>query len=139
MTHEKLVAAAFAARQIDGLVRRYFNSHPFGSGWHGVFLLSTGAWLTNWTVSCEGISRPLKLGLRWILPVGWIWQEDEHDQDEAGNQNGLWFEISSPTGSILLHEGPSTDWKLLSPIRHLDTSFKAFSAETERHLHVRIL
>jgi heavy metal sensor kinase len=67
------------------------------------------------------------------------WQEDEHDQDEAGNQNGLWFEISSPTGSILLHEGPSTDWKLLSPIRHLDTSFKAFSAETERHLHVRVL
>jgi hypothetical protein len=67
------------------------------------------------------------------------WQEDEHDQDEAGNQNGLWFEISSAAGSSLLHEGPSTDWKILSPIRHLDAGFKAFSAETERHLHVRVL
>jgi heavy metal sensor kinase len=67
------------------------------------------------------------------------WQEDEHDQDEVGNQNGQWFEISSPNRLILLHEGPSTDWKVLSPIRHLDSGFKAFSAETERHLHVRVL
>jgi heavy metal sensor kinase len=67
------------------------------------------------------------------------WQEEEHDQDEAGNQNGLWFEILSPTGSILLHEGPSTDWKILSPIKHLGSGFKAFSAQTERHLHVRVL
>jgi heavy metal sensor kinase len=67
------------------------------------------------------------------------WQEDEHDQDEAGNQNGLWFEISSAAGSSLLHEGPSTDWKILSPIMHLDSGFQAFSAESERHLHVRVL
>jgi heavy metal sensor kinase len=67
------------------------------------------------------------------------WQEYEHDQDEAEKQNGLWFEILSPTGSILLREGPSSEWKILSPITHLDSGFKAFSAETERHLHVRIL
>lgn len=66
-------------------------------------------------------------------------QQDEHDRDEAGNQNGLWFEISSPTGSILLHEGPSTHWKILSPIKRLGSGFKAFSAEVERHLHLRVL
>jgi heavy metal sensor kinase len=67
------------------------------------------------------------------------WPDDEHDQDEIGNQNGLWLEISSSTGSTLLHEGPSTDWRILTPTRHLDSGFRAFSAETERHVHVRVL
>jgi len=38
-----------------------------------------------------------------------------------------------------LHEGPSSDWKILSPNTHLGDGFTAFSAETERHLHVRVL
>jgi hypothetical protein len=38
-----------------------------------------------------------------------------------------------------LHEGPSSDWKILSPLTLLGDGFVAFSAETERHLHVRVL
>jgi heavy metal sensor kinase len=60
-------------------------------------------------------------------------------EDETEEEIDPWFEIVSPTGSILLHEGPSSDWKILSPVTRLDAGFKAFSAETERHLHVRVL
>jgi heavy metal sensor kinase len=64
-----------------------------------------------------------------------------HDTDEAEieEQAGPWFEILSPSGSILLREGPSSNWKILSAVRHLEAGFGAFSAETEGHLHVRVL
>jgi hypothetical protein len=67
------------------------------------------------------------------------WEEYEHEQDEAEKQHGLWFEILSLSGSTLLRKGPSSDWKILLPTTHLDSGFEAFSAETERHLHVRVL
>jgi heavy metal sensor kinase len=61
------------------------------------------------------------------------------DQAEQEKQAGPWFEILSPSGSILLREGPSSNWKLLSSVTHLEAGFGAFSAETEGHLHVRVL
>ena len=64
---------------------------------------------------------------------------DDEDAAEREKQAGPWFEILSPSGSILLREGPSSDWKVLSPVRHFDAGFGAFSAETEGHLHVRVL
>jgi heavy metal sensor kinase len=64
---------------------------------------------------------------------------DDEDADEREKQAGPWFEALSPSGSILLREGPSSDWKILSPVRHLEAGFGAFSAETEGHLHVRVL
>jgi heavy metal sensor kinase len=64
---------------------------------------------------------------------------DDSDEADSEKQAGPWFEILSPSGSILLHEGPSSDWKILSPVRHLEDGFGAFSAETEGHLHVRVL
>ena len=67
------------------------------------------------------------------------WQGYGDEDNEAGGEIDPWFEILSPSGAILLHEGPSTDWKVLSPVARLGAGFKAFSAETERHLHVRVL
>jgi heavy metal sensor kinase len=67
------------------------------------------------------------------------WQGYGHDPDEAEKQIDPWFEILSPAGSILLREGPSSDWKILSLITRLDSGFNVFSAETEGHLHVRVL
>jgi heavy metal sensor kinase len=74
------------------------------------------------------------------LRVSLHWQGygEDPDETEAGQQIDPWIEILSPGGSSLLHEGPSSDWKILSPITHLDDGFIAFSAETERHLHVRV-
>jgi heavy metal sensor kinase len=63
----------------------------------------------------------------------------DSDEVEGEKQAGPWFEILSPTGSVLLHEGPSSDWKMLSSATHLEAGFGAFSAETEGHLHVRVL
>jgi heavy metal sensor kinase len=67
------------------------------------------------------------------------WQAYGHEEDQTVEEIDPWFEILSPAGSILLHEGPSSDWKILSPVTRLDAGFRAFSAETERHLHVRVL
>jgi heavy metal sensor kinase len=67
------------------------------------------------------------------------WQRYERDEDERGEEIDPWFEILSPSGSVLLHQGPSSDWKVLSPLSQLGAGFKAFSAETEHHLHVRVL
>jgi heavy metal sensor kinase len=64
---------------------------------------------------------------------------DDEDAVEREKQAGPWFEILSSSGSILLRDGPSSDWKLLSPVEHLEAGFKAFSAESEEHLHVRVL
>jgi heavy metal sensor kinase len=69
----------------------------------------------------------------------WHWQGYGREENETGGEIDPWFEISSPTGSMLLHEGPSTKWQVLSPVAQLGAGFKAFSAETERHLHVRVL
>src|SRR6516225_2604736 len=60
----------------------------------------------------------------------WHWQGYGREENETGGEIDPWFEISSPTGSMLLHEGPSTKWQVLSPVAHLGTVFKAFSAET---------
>jgi heavy metal sensor kinase len=67
------------------------------------------------------------------------WQAYGHEEDQTVEEIDPWFEILSPAGSILLRDGPSSDWKILSPVTRLDAGFKAFSAETERHLHVRVL
>src|SRR6516225_10038051 len=64
---------------------------------------------------------------------------DDEDAVEREKQAGPWFEILSPSGSSLLREGPSSDWKILSPVSHLEAGFGAFSAETEGHFHVRVL
>jgi heavy metal sensor kinase len=64
---------------------------------------------------------------------------DDEDAVEGEKQAGPWFEILSPSGSSLLRDGPSSDWKILSPVRHLEAGFGAFSAETDGHLHVRVL
>src|SRR5262249_26288036 len=52
---------------------------------------------------------------------------DDEDAAEREKQAGPWFEILSPSGSTLLREGPSSDWKVLSPVRHFDAGFGAFS------------
>jgi heavy metal sensor kinase len=67
------------------------------------------------------------------------WQAYGHEEDQTEEEIDPWFEILSPAGSILLHDGPSSNWKILSPVTRLDAGFRAFSAETERHLHVRVL
>jgi len=75
-------------------------------------------------------------------PAGQLhWQGygEDPDESEVEQQIDPWIEILSPSGSKLLHEGPSSDWKILSPNTRLDDGFTAFSAETERHLHVRVL
>jgi hypothetical protein len=45
---------------------------------------------------------------------------DGQDQDELEweKQAGPWCEILSPAGSILLREGPSSDWKAISSLTH---------------------
>jgi hypothetical protein len=69
----------------------------------------------------------------------WQGYGEDPDESEAEQQIDPWVEILSPSGSRVLQEGPSSDWKILSPNTHLDDGFTAFSAETERHLHVRVL
>ena len=74
-------------------------------------------------------------------PAGQLhWQGygEDADETEADQQIDPWIEILSPSGSNLLHEGPSSNWKILSPLTRLGDGFIAFSAETERHLHVRV-
>ena len=79
------------------------------------------------------VARDSAGNLRW-LGYG-------HDEDELGleKQVGPWFEILSPTGSILLREGPSNNWKTSSSLTHGEDAVAAFSTEMERHLHVRVL
>src|SRR5689334_10967874 len=54
------------------------------------------------------------------------WQRYESDEDERGEEIDPWFEVLSPSGSILLHEGPSSNWKVLSSVSQLGAGFKAF-------------
>jgi heavy metal sensor kinase len=69
------------------------------------------------------------------------WLGYDHDKDELQweKQAGPWFEIISPSGSILLREGPSSDWKTISSLTPREDAVAAFSAEMQRHLHVRVL
>ena len=68
------------------------------------------------------------------------WLGYGHDEDEVEweKQTGPWFEILSPTGSMLLREGPSRDWKAISSLTHRGDALAPFSAEMQRHLHVRV-
>src|SRR6266481_397687 len=56
-----------------------------------------------------------------------------------GKEAGPWFEILSPAGSILLREGPSSDWTAIPSLTHREDAVAPFSAEMQRHLHVRVL
>ena len=69
------------------------------------------------------------------------WLGYGHDKDELEweKQAGPWFEIMSPAGSILLREGPSSDWETISSLTHREDEVAGFSAEMQRHLHVRVL
>jgi len=68
------------------------------------------------------------------------WLGYGHDKDEVEweKEAGPWFEIVSPTGSILLREGLSSDWKPLSSLTPRVAGV-TFSAELQAHLHVRAL
>src|SRR5215472_3306598 len=63
------------------------------------------------------------------------WQGYGREEAETGGEIDPWFEILSSTGTVLLHQGPSSNWEILSSVARLGAGFKAFSAETERHLH----
>jgi heavy metal sensor kinase len=69
------------------------------------------------------------------------WLGYGHDKDEAEweKEAGPWFEILSPTGSILLREGLLSDWKPLSSLMPRVGAVTSFSAELQGHLHVRAL
>src|SRR6266403_1159829 len=79
------------------------------------------------------VARDSAGNLRW-LGYG-------HDKDELEweKQAGPWFEILSPGGSILLREGPSSNWKTIPTLTHRQNAVAPFSAEMQRHLHVRVL
>jgi heavy metal sensor kinase len=77
------------------------------------------------------VARDSAGSLRW-LGYG-------HDKDEWEKQAGPWFEILSPSGSLLLREGPSNNWKTSLPLTHGKDAVALFSTEMERHLHVRVL
>ena len=69
------------------------------------------------------------------------WPGFGHDKDEVEweKQAGPWFEIISPAGLILLREGPSRDWEAIPALTHREDTVAPFSAEMQRHLHVRVL
>jgi heavy metal sensor kinase len=71
--------------------------------------------------------------------LGWLGDGQDQDELEWEKQAGPWFEILSPAGSILLREGPSSDWKAISSLTHREYAVAPFSAEMQRHLHVRVL
>jgi hypothetical protein len=79
------------------------------------------------------VARDSAGNLRW-LGFG-------HDKDEVEweKQAGPWFEIISPAGLILLREGPSRDWEAIPALTHREDIVAPFSAEMQRHLHVRVL
>jgi heavy metal sensor kinase len=79
------------------------------------------------------VARDSAGNLRWL---GYGHDEDEVEWEK---QTGPWFEILSPTGSMLLREGPSRDWEAISSLTHRGDAVAPFSAEMQRHLHVRVL
>jgi heavy metal sensor kinase len=81
------------------------------------------------------VTRDSEGDLSWS---GYGHDDDENDSEQPGAAS-LWFEILSSQGAILLREGPSSDFKVVLPLPHRDDVFTAFSAETERHIHIRVL
>jgi heavy metal sensor kinase len=69
----------------------------------------------------------------------WLGYGHDRDEVEWEKQAGPWFEILSPAGSMLLREGPSRDWETISSLTHRENAVAPFSAEMQRHLHVRVL
>jgi len=69
---------------------------------------------------------------------GYGHDDDENDSEQSGVADP-WFEILSSKGAILLSEGPSSDWKVVLPLPLREDVFTAFSAETKRHIHIRVL
>jgi len=69
----------------------------------------------------------------------WPGSGQDKDEVEWEKEAGPWFEILSPTGSILLREGLSSDWKPLSSLLPRVGGVTSFSAELQGHLHVRAL
>jgi heavy metal sensor kinase len=78
------------------------------------------------------VARDSAGNLRWL---GYGHDEDEVEWEK---QTGPWFEILSPSGSMLLREGPSRDWEAISSLTHRGDAVAPFSAEMQRHLHVRV-
>jgi heavy metal sensor kinase len=69
----------------------------------------------------------------------WLGYGHDKDKVEWEKEAGPWFEILSPTGSILLREGLLSDWKPLSSLMPRVGAVTSFSAELQGHLHVRAL
>jgi heavy metal sensor kinase len=69
----------------------------------------------------------------------WSGSGQDKDEVEWEKEAGPWFEILSPTGSILLREGLSSDWKPLFSLMPRVGGVTSFSAELQGHLHVRAL
>ena len=69
---------------------------------------------------------------------GYGHDDDENDSEQSGVADP-WFEILSSEGAILLSEGPSSDWRVVLPLPLREDVFTAFSAETKRHIHIRVL
>ena len=68
----------------------------------------------------------------------WLGYGEDKEGVEWEEEAGPWFEILSPTGSILLREGLSSDWKPLFALPR-DGAVTSFSAELPEHVHVRTL
>ena len=81
------------------------------------------------------VTRDSEGDLSWS---GYGHDDDENDSEQPGAA-GPWFEILSSQGAILLREGPSSDWRIDLPLPLREDVFTTFSAETERHIHVRVL
>jgi heavy metal sensor kinase len=71
--------------------------------------------------------------------LNWLGYGHDKDEVEWEKQAGPWFEILSTDGSMLLREGPSRDWEAISSLTHREDTVAPFSAEMQRHLHVRVL
>jgi heavy metal sensor kinase len=69
----------------------------------------------------------------------WLGYGDDKEGVEWEKEAGPWFEILSPTGSILLREGLLSDWKPLFSLMPHVGAVTSFSAELQGHLHVRAL
>ena len=69
----------------------------------------------------------------------WPGSGQDKDEVEWEKEAGPWFEILSPSGSILLREGLSSDWKPLFSLMPRVGGVTSFSAELQGHLHVRAL
>ena len=135
-----MVAATFTAPQTNILVRHHIDGHSLSARWIDV---SRCAW-----TAVVALDRQLRGDFEMIEsrvvrdPAGNLrWLGYGHDTDEAQweKEAGPWFEILSPTGSILLREGLLSDWKPLSSLMPRVGAVTSFSAELQGHLHVRAL